>query len=330
MGIGLCRTEHMFMAAERLPVMQEMIIASTREDRLVHLEKLREMQREDFEGIFQAMEGLPVTIRLLDPPLHEFLPKEHELRKELEALAAEGKDKGLEAESLRLKLAKAAALHENNPMLGFRGCRLGIVYPEIYEMQLKAIFQAACSLTLKGVKVIPDIMMPLVGTKEEMKRLRVMTERIALEQMEVFGCKVHYLVGTMIELPRAALVADQLAESAEFFSFGTNDLSQTTFGYSRDDAEGKFLAEYVRQGILPANPFHTLDREGVGQLMSIAVTKSRPVRPSIQIGICGEHGGEPSSIAFCHSLGLRYVSCSPFRVPIARLAAAHSALGLIS
>ena len=328
-GIGLCRTEHMFMAAERLPVMQEMIIASTREDRLVHLEKLQAMQREDFEGIFQAMEGLPVTIRLLDPPLHEFLPKEQDLRKELQALAAEGKEKGPDADSLRLKLSKAAALHENNPMLGFRGCRLGMVYPEIYEMQLKAIFQAACALTLKNVKVIPDIMMPLVGTKEEMQRLRVMTERIALEQMELFGCKVHYLVGTMIEVPRAALVADQLAESAEFFSFGTNDLSQTTFGYSRDDAEGKFLAEYVRQGILPANPFHTLDRGGVGQLMSIAVAKSRPVRPSIQIGICGEHGGEPNSIAFCHSLGLRYVSCSPFRVPIARLAAAHSALRLI-
>jgi pyruvate,orthophosphate dikinase len=329
-GIGLCRTEHMFMAAERLPVMQEMIIASGREERLVPLEKLQVMQREDFEGIFEAMDGLPVTIRLLDPPLHEFLPKEHELKKELEALADAGKETGPEADALRQKLAKAAALHENNPMLGFRGCRLGMVYPEIYEMQLRAIFQAACSLSSRGVKVIPDIMMPLVGTKEEMIRLREMTERVAEEQMTAFGCRVHYLVGTMIEVPRAALVADQLAEAAEFFSFGTNDLSQTTFGYSRDDAEGKFLAEYVRQGILPANPFHTLDREGVGQLMSLAVGKSRPVRPAIQIGICGEHGGEPTSIAFCHSLGLRYVSCSPFRVPIARLAAAHSAIGLLS
>jgi pyruvate,orthophosphate dikinase len=328
-GIGLCRTEHMFMAAERLPVMQEMIIASTREERLVPLEKLQRMQREDFEGIFEAMAGLPVTIRLLDPPLHEFLPKEHELKKELELLASQGKESGPEADAIRLKLSKAASLHENNPMLGFRGCRLGIVYPEIYEMQLRAIFEAACALSQKGVKVIPDIMMPLVGTREEMSRLRGMTERIAEEQMARFGCRVHYLVGTMIEVPRAALVADQLAESAEFFSFGTNDLSQTTFGYSRDDAEGKFLAEYVRQGILPANPFHTLDRDGVGQLMSIAVAKSRPVRPAIQIGICGEHGGEPTSIAFCHSLGLRYVSCSPFRVPVARLAAAHSALGLI-
>ena len=328
-GIGLCRTEHMFMAAERLPVMQEMIIASTREERLIPLEKLQVMQREDFEGIFEAMAGFPVTIRLLDPPLHEFLPKQDELKKELELLASQGKEKGPEADALRLKLAKAAALHENNPMLGFRGCRLGMIYPEIYEMQLRAIFQAACSLSAKGIKVIPDIMMPLVGTKEEMTRLRAMTERIASEQMEAFGSKIHYLVGTMIEVPRAALVADQLAESAEFFSFGTNDLSQTTFGYSRDDAEGKFLAEYVRLGILPANPFHTLDRDGVGQLMSIAVEKSRPVRPAIQIGICGEHGGEPTSIAFCHSLGLRYVSCSPFRVPIARLAAAHSALGLI-
>lgn len=328
-GIGLCRTEHMFMAADRLPVMQEMIIASTREERLVPLEKLQRMQREDFEGIFEAMAGLPVTIRLLDPPLHEFLPKEHELKKELDLLASQGKESGPEADAVRLKLAKAAALHENNPMLGFRGCRLGIVYPEIYEMQLRAIFEAACALSQKGVKVIPDIMMPLVGTREEMSRLREMTDRIAEEQMARFGCRVHYLVGTMIEVPRAALVADQLAESAEFFSFGTNDLSQTTFGYSRDDAEGKFLAEYVRQGILPANPFHTLDRDGVGQLMSIAVTKSRPVRPAIQIGICGEHGGEPNSIAFCHSLGLRYVSCSPFRVPVARLAAAHSALGLI-
>ena len=328
-GIGLCRTEHMFMAADRLPVMQEMIIASTREERLVPLEKLQRMQREDFEGIFEAMAGLPVTIRLLDPPLHEFLPKEHELKKELELLASQGKESGPEVDAVRLKLTKAASLHENNPMLGFRGCRLGIVYPEIYEMQLRAIFEAACALSQKGVKVIPDIMMPLVGTREEMCRLREMTERIAEEQMARFGCRVHYLVGTMIEVPRAALVADQLAESAEFFSFGTNDLSQTTFGYSRDDAEGKFLAEYVRQGILPANPFHTLDRDGVGQLMSIAVAKSRPVRPAIQIGICGEHGGEPNSIAFCHSLGLRYVSCSPFRVPVARLAAAHSALGLI-
>ncbi len=306
-----------------------MIIASTREERLIPLEKLQVMQREDFEGIFEAMAGFPVTIRLLDPPLHEFLPKQDELKKELELLASQGKEKAPEADALRLKLAKAAALHENNPMLGFRGCRLGMIYPEIYEMQLRAIFQAACSLAAKGIKVIPDIMMPLVGTKEEMTRLRAMTERIASEQMEAFGSRIHYLVGTMIEVPRAALVADQLAESAEFFSFGTNDLSQTTFGYSRDDAEGKFLAEYVRLGILPANPFHTLDRDGVGQLMSIAVEKSRPVRPAIQIGICGEHGGEPTSIAFCHSLGLRYVSCSPFRVPIARLAAAHSALGLI-
>jgi len=328
-GIGLCRTEHMFMAAERLPVMQEMIIASTREERLAPLEKLQVMQREDFEGIFEAMEGFPVTIRLLDPPLHEFLPKEHELKKDLDLLASQGNEKSPEADALRLKLAKAAALHENNPMLGFRGCRLGMIYPEIYEMQLRAIFQAACRLSVKGLKVIPDIMMPLVGTREEMLRLRAMTERIAEEQMGVFGCKIHYLVGTMIEVPRAALVADQLAESAEFFSFGTNDLSQTTFGYSRDDAEGKFLAEYVRQGILPANPFHTLDRDGVGQLMALAVEKSRPVRPAIQIGICGEHGGEPTSIAFCHALGLRYVSCSPFRVPIARLAAAHSAMGLI-
>ncbi|MFA0888024.1 MAG: pyruvate, phosphate dikinase [Synergistales bacterium] len=328
-GIGLCRTEHMFMAAERLPVMQEMIISSTREERLLPLEKLQRMQREDFEGIFEAMAGFPVTIRLLDPPLHEFLPKEHEIKKDLESLAAQGKEKSPEAEALKLKLAKASSLHENNPMLGFRGCRLGIVYPEIYEMQLRAIFQAACALTGKGVKVIPDIMMPLVGTREEMIHLKEMTERIAEEQMTFFGCRIHYLVGTMIEVPRAALVADQLAESAEFFSFGTNDLSQTTFGYSRDDAEGKFLAEYVRQGILPANPFHTLDREGVGQLMSIAVEKSRPVRPAIQIGICGEHGGEPTSIAFCHTLGLRYVSCSPFRVPVARLAAAHSAIGLI-
>ncbi len=328
-GIGLCRTEHMFMAADRLPVMQEMIIASTREERLLPLEKLQRMQREDFEGIFEAMAGLPVTIRLLDPPLHEFLPKEQELKKELELLASQGKESGPEVDAVRLKLTKAASLHENNPMLGFRGCRLGIVYPEIYEMQLRAIFEAACALSQKGVKVIPDIMMPLVGTREEMCRLREMTERIAEEQMARFGCRVHYLVGTMIEVPRAALVADQLAESAEFFSFGTNDLSQTTFGYSRDDAEGKFLAEYVRQGILPANPFHTLDRDGVGQLMSIAVAKSRPVRPAIQIGICGEHGGEPNSIAFCHSLGLRYVSCSPFRVPVARLAAAHSALELI-
>jgi len=324
-GIGLCRTEHMFMATDRLPSMQQMVIASTKEQRVEALSRLESMQRDDFIGIFEAMDGLPVTIRLLDPPLHEFLPKIPEFEKELSTLDPNSP----QAESIRATMARAVELHEANPMLGFRGCRLGMVFPEIYEMQIRAIITAACEVTHKGVNAIPEIMMPLVGTREEMKRLREMTDGIASEIIKNEKVELHYQVGTMIELPRAALVADEIAEFAEFFSFGTNDLTQTTFGYSRDDAENKFLGVYVDNGILPKNPFEELDRDGVGGLMKIAAEKGRSVRNEISLGICGEHGGNPSSVAFCHALGLNYVSCSPFRVPVARLSAAHAALGLL-
>jgi len=321
-GIGLCRTEHMFMDVDRLPVMQEMIVASTREERVAALSRLKEMQRSDFYEILKVMEGLPTTIRLLDPPLHEFLPKEEELLKERERADEERRKR------IDLLISKARALKEANPMLGFRGCRLGIVYPEIYEMQVEAIMEAACQLVKEGVDARPEIMMPLVGTEEEMRRLREMTVRVAEGVMERMGVKVPYKVGTMIEVPRAALVAGEIARWAEFFSFGTNDLTQTTFGYSRDDAEGKFLAEYVRQRVLPHNPFEVLDRSGVGRLMRIAVEEGRAARLELKVGICGEHGGNPSSIYFCHEIGLDYVSCSPYRVPVARLAAARIALGV--
>lgn len=324
-GIGLCRTEHMFMEAERLPVMQEMVVATTTEERVAQLKKLEVMQEEDFLGIFEAMEGLPVTVRLLDPPLHEFLPKIPELTKALEGLAPES----AEAKKINATIARARELHEQNPMLGFRGCRLGMIFPEIYEMQARAIFNAACKLTKKGLRIIPDIMIPLVGTQEEMKSMRKLVDETGAAVIKETGVKLEYMVGTMIELPRAALVADQLAEYAQFFSFGTNDLTQTTFGYSRDDAEGKFLGQYVEMGVFEENPFARLDRDGVGALMEIAVGKGRSVRPGIQLGICGEHGGNPSSIAFCNKLKLNYVSCSPFRVPVARLSAALAALGVL-
>lgn len=324
-GIGLCRTEHMFMATDRLPSMQQMVIASTKQERVDALSRLESMQRDDFIGIFEAMDGYPVTIRLLDPPLHEFLPKIPEFEKELASLDPDSP----RAEAIRAAMARAYELHEANPMLGFRGCRLGMVFPEIYEMQIRAIITAACEVTHKGVNAIADIMMPLVATREEMKRLREMTDTIGAEIIKHEKVELHYKIGTMIELPRAAMVADEIAEYAEFFSFGTNDLTQTTFGYSRDDAENKFLGVYVEEGILPENPFHVLDREGVGELMKIAAEKGRSVHKDISLGICGEHGGNPSSVAFCHSLGLNYVSCSPFRVPVARLAAAHAALGLL-
>jgi len=329
-GIGLCRTEHMFMETDRLPVMQEMILASTREDRVAALERLKVMQKEDFLGIFSAMEGLPVTVRLLDPPLHEFLPKEAELLESISELRAEGSPDTAGLRQAESALARVRALRENNPMLGFRGCRLGMIYPEIYEMQVSAILEAACELTASGKNVIPDIMMPLVGVREEIDRLKAMVDQKASEIFETMNVSPKYLVGTMIEVPRAALTAGEIAEFAEFFSFGTNDLTQTTFGYSRDDAEGKFLGQYVEKGILKENPFNVLDRGGVGRLMKIAVSDGRATRPDIQLGICGEHGGNPSSIAFCHSIGLNYVSCSPFRVPVARLAAAHAKMGKIS
>ncbi len=329
-GIGLCRTEHMFMATDRLPVMQEMILARDKASRVKALDRLKVMQKEDFRGIFKAMDGLPVTIRLLDPPLHEFLPKEHELRDTISSIKSDSESSNDDLIRAEAILARVLSLQENNPMLGFRGCRLGLVYPEIYQMQIAAIIEAACELKKEGIDVKPDIMMPLVGTREEMKRLLSMVNDLASEIIRRYGLEdLHYLVGTMIEVPRAALVAGNIAEFAEFFSFGTNDLTQTTFGYSRDDAEGKFLAQYVNDGVLPENPFHVLDREGVGRLMSIAAKEGREVRPDIQIGICGEHGGNPESIAFCHQLKLNYVSCSPFRIPVARLSAAHAKMGKI-
>ncbi len=328
-GIGLCRTEHMFMAADRIPVMQRLIIADSFEERRIALEELKVMQKEDFYGILKEMHGLPVIFRLLDPPLHEFMPKERDLQEELDVLAAAGKQDSPEAQRLKSAMVKVESLKESNPMLGFRGCRLGIVYPEISAMQASAIFEAVIDLVKEGVDVHPEIMIPLVGLKSEMDFFRSQIDDIAAEYMKITGVKFHYKVGTMIEVPRAAFVADKIAEHAEFFSFGTNDLTQTTFGFSRDDAEGKFLGHYEDKGILPVNPFHVLDREGVGELMRIAVGKGRGQNPKLSIGICGEHGGNPDSIAFCHAVGLDYVSCSPFRVPVARISAAHAALGKI-
>jgi pyruvate,orthophosphate dikinase len=315
-GIGLCRTEHMFFEGVRVQAVREMILSDTVEQRKRALAKLLPMQREDFVGIFSAMAGLPVTVRLLDPPLHEFLPHTDE---EMAQLARE---MGLSAESVK---ARTAALHEFNPMLGHRGCRLGITFPEIYEMQVQAIFEAACALSKKGVRVLPEVMIPLVADRRELKFLRELTAKTASEVMTAAGVTVPYTVGTMIELPRAAVMADQIAQEAEFFSFGTNDLTQTVYGLSRDDA-GKFLPAYVEKNIFPDDPFVAIDREGVGAVMRIGVQKGRSARPNLKVGICGEHGGEPSSVEFCHQIGLDYVSCSPYRVPIARLAAAHAVL----
>ena len=331
-GVGLCRTEHMFMGVDRLPVMQRLIVAlgdSSDKERRAALAELKVMQKEDFLSIFRVMDGLPVIVRLLDPPLHEFLPKEPNVLETLDKLESAGKGNSQETEMWRKTLSKIHQLHENNPMLGFRGCRLGMIYPEIYEMQINAIFEAVAELTGDGVTVKPEVMIPLVGTKAEMKFFSEMTDRIADEIMEKTGVKFTYLVGTMIEVPRAALIADQLAEYAQFFSCGTNDLTQTTFGYSRDDAEGKFLFQYVDKGVFKENPFSELDRDGVGSLIKIAVNKGRNVNANLSVGICGEHGGNAASIAFCCSAGLNYVSCSPFRVPVARIAAAHAALGIL-
>ena len=302
-GIGLCRTEHMFMAPDRLPVVQEMILASDEQARRAVLDRLLPVQQADFEGIFEAMAGLPVTIRLLDPPLHEFLPSADEAT----------------SEAMRRRIEQ---LREANPMLGTRGCRLGLQYPEIYEMQVRAIVRAAAAVRERtGETPLVEIMHPLVGFGEELRRLRDLTERVAAEEQAT-----EHLIGTMIELPRACMRADEIAELADFFSFGTNDLTQTALGFSRDDAEGKFLTYYLEQGILERNPFEVLDVEGVGELMRIAVERGRGAKPGIKLGICGEHGGEPRSVAFCHELGLDYVSCSPYRVPLARLAAAQAAL----
>ena len=329
-GIGLCRTEHMFMQPERLPVVHQMILAATTNEREQALKALLPFQREDFSGILRAMEGLTVTIRLLDPPLHEFLPSLEQLLVETTELRL---TKGTEAPEYREKeamLRRVQQLHEQNPMLGLRVCRLGIVFPEIYEMQVRAIFEAACELKLKGVDARPDVMIPGVGTKEEMQVTREAAKRVADEVLAKHRVVLPYRIGTMIELPRACVVADELAAHAEFFSFGTNDLTQTTYGYSRDDAEASFIPVYLAKRILKEDPFQVLDRRGVGELMKQAVRLGRGQRDGLKIGICGEHGGEPSSVAFCDRLGLDYVSCSPYRVPIARLAAAQSALGVLA
>jgi pyruvate,orthophosphate dikinase len=324
-GIGLCRTEHMFSDPARLPIVREMILADSKEQRAVALAKLLPVQQGDFEGILRAMEGLPVTIRLLDPPLHEFLPNAEELVVEILKLKHEGATPALIEEKEHL-LKKVRNLSEINPMLGHRGCRLGITYPEIYAMQAEAIFNATVVLTKAGVNVIPEVMIPLVVHANELKILREVVVGVAELVKAESGVEFTYLVGTMIELPRAALTADEIAAHADFFSFGTNDLTQTTFGFSRDDAEGKFLHYYVDQKVLPENPFVTIDVDGVGKLIKIGTELGRSVKPGLKVGICGEHGGEARSIEFVYKQGLDYVSCSPYRVPLARLAAAQAVI----
>ena len=337
-GIGLCRTEHMFFEEERLPIVQAMILSETSEERTAHLDKLLPFQRADFEGLFEAMDGLPVIIRLIDPPLHEFLPSKDELLVRVTEMRI--KARRLEKKGKKKKLAKLQAalapeeellqavesLEEANPMMGLRGIRLGITIPEITQMQVRAIFEAACNKAAEGIDVHPEIMIPLTGHYNELKVANDLLLPVAKQVMEDKGIEIKYKFGTMIEIPRAAVTADQVADYAEFFSFGTNDLTQMTFGYSRDDAERNFLLHYVEHGILPENPFQALDWDGVGELVKWAVKKGRESRPGLEVGICGEHGGEPSSIEFCHIAGLNYVSCSPFRVPVARLAAARAAL----
>ncbi len=314
-GIGLCRTEHMFFEADRIPVVREMIVSKTEEQRRAALEKLLPMQRKDFEGLYEAMQGYPVTIRFLDPPLHEFLPHKDEEIREL------AKEMGLTFEELK---ATVEDLHEFNPMMGHRGCRLSVSYPEIAEMQTRAVIEAAINVNKnKGLNLVPEIMIPLVGEIKELKYVKDVVVKTAEKVMEEKGVKLEYMVGTMIEIPRAALTADEIAKEAEFFSFGTNDLTQMTFGFSRDDA-ARFLADYYDKQIYESDPFARIDETGVGQLVQIAVEKGKKTRPNIKLGICGEHGGDPSSIEFCHNVGLNYVSCSPFRVPVARLAAAQA------
>jgi pyruvate,orthophosphate dikinase len=315
-GIGLCRTEHMIFEGNRIDAMREMILAESKEERAAALAKLLPYQRQDFIGIFNALDGLPATIRFLDPPLHEFLPNDSAQQNEL------ARKLGIPAETIARRVD---ALHEFNPMLGHRGCRLGITFPEISEMQARAVFEAAAAVQKKGGKVHPEIMIPLVGFPRELRLQLDIVHRVAREVAEEKKTKFKYLVGTMIEIPRAALVADEIARDAEFFSFGTNDLTQTTLGMSRDDS-GTFLPQYAELDIVATNPFATIDQQGVGRLMEITRDLGRKTRPRIKLGICGEHGGEPSSVKFCHRLGLDYVSCSPFRVPIARLAAAQAAL----
>ncbi|MCQ9208323.1 MAG: pyruvate, phosphate dikinase [Omnitrophica bacterium] len=324
-GIGLCRTEHMFFGEQRLPVVRAMILADSEAERKKALDKLLPFQRADFKGILKVMDGLPVIIRLLDPPLHEFLPKHEEVSRKIAKLKDKGGDKK-EIAKLEKVLAKVTALHETNPMLGHRGCRLGITFPEINRMQARAIFEAACELIKEGNKPFPEVMIPLVSHVNEVKLAKKDIQDVAEEVMKEKKVRIKYMVGTMIELPRAALTADEIAKETEFFSYGTNDLTQTTFGFSRDDIEGKFLPVYIDKKILANNPFAVLDREGVGELVRIGIEKGRSTKANLEVGICGEHGGEPSSVEFCHSLKMDYVSCSPYRVPIAILSAAQAAI----
>jgi len=324
-GIGLCRTEHMFFEEERRPIVVKMIMAEDEEERQDSLDKLLPFQREDFEGIFRAMDGLPVIVRLIDPPMHEFLPPREELIEEVTRLRCNNEDPDELAEKEKM-LQVVNSMWEVNPMLGLRGCRAGIIYPGLTEMQVRAIFEAACNVAKEGVDVHPEVMIPLTSHVNELKLEREKLERVAKDVMAEKGIEVDYKFGTMIEIPRACLTADEIANHAEFFSFGTNDLTQMTFGFSRDDMEGKFLVPYLEKGILENNPFETLDRDGVGKLVDMAVKLGRATKPDLEIGICGEHGGDPSSIEFCHQVGLNYVSCSPFRVPVARLAAAQAVL----
>ncbi|RKN84734.1 pyruvate, phosphate dikinase [Paenibacillus ginsengarvi] len=334
-GIGLCRTEHMFLAPDRLPAVREMILAETTAERELALMKLLPMQQGDFEGLFRAMDGLPVTIRLLDPPLHEFLPNAEELRQRVADLSAgiasgadASKERKAQLQDLETMLRKVRSLHEANPMLGQRGCRLGVLFPEIYDMQAEAVFRAALICLNEGVAVVPEVMIPLVGHVNELRFLRERIERMAERVLGDQASRCSYKVGTMIEVPRAALTAGQIAECADFFSFGTNDLTQMTYGCSRDDAEGKFLSHYVDHKLLPHNPFQTLDREGVGQLIEWALRQGKATRSDLKTGVCGEHGGDPQSIFFCHAAGLDYVSCSPYRIPLARIAAAQARIAL--
>jgi pyruvate,orthophosphate dikinase len=324
-GIGLVRTEHMFFAPERIAIVREMILAADAASRKAAVARLLPFQREDFVGIFRAMDGLPVTIRLLDPPLHEFLPKYTDLLEEYTRRDA----RGLGREQLERTMAKVRSLQEANPMLGHRGCRLGITSPEIYGMQIRAIMEAACTVTEQDVHVEPEIMIPLTGTVGEMQVTQKQARDVAEGVIAEMGVAVSYLIGTMIEVPRAALIADQIAQHAESFSFGTNDLTQMTFGYSRDDV-AKFLPDYLQKGLLAHDPFSVLDQEGVGELVRIGIGRGRRTRPDLKIGICGEHGGEPSSVEFCHRVGMTYVSCSPFMIPLARLSAAQARIRAIT
>ena len=325
-GIGLCRTEHMFFGEGRIPIVQRMILAETEQDRRKALNELLPLQRDDFYGVFKAMHGNPVTIRTIDPPLHEFLPKREELMVEVARLEATGNN-GKELDEKKKLLARVEQLHEFNPMLGHRGVRLGITYPEITEMQTRAIIEAACKLNKEGIKIVPEIMIPLVGIPKELKDQKAIIDRVADETMKAQGVRIKYLVGTMIEVPRGSIVADQIAEDAEFFSFGTNDLTQLTFGFSRDDV-GKFLRIYEAKKILEKDPFQSIDVQGVGDLVRVGVERGRKARPDLKIGICGEHGGDAASVHFFHKVGLNYVSASPYRVPVARLAAAQAALSV--